>query len=266
MSDADDPGLARYLDRPLTAADPAVLAALERPIDPGEALSLDDLDRLVDPTPITTETGWCTLSDGVGYIAVRTEMPAVDGEMIDWWFEWHPRRALRYRVWFPPAHADNRYSPAPTPRAPGAKPNWGCTHYPVEDFGTGMQHVRIRFLRPSDYGFSSDMTERDQVATIVGGITGDPGKRADHSVMTHVFLREGDGVVLRSRFWIGAAIRPGLPRPLAAPAAAILNRRLFRERLIPAATAPALADHCAREYANLGSLLPELWHEYGPAV
>ena len=29
--------------------------------------------------------------------------------------------------------------------------------------------------------------------------------------MTHVFLAEEDGVVLRSHFWLGAAIRPYLP-------------------------------------------------------
>lgn len=265
MSSAPDPGLERYLDRPLSPPDPAVLAALERPIDPGRALPLARIGRLTDPEPLGTETGWCTLPDGVGYIAVRTEMPEVTGEMVDWWFEWHPRHDLRYRVWFPPGHVANRYVP-PDPAAAGSgdKPNWGSTHFPVEDFGTGVQKLRISFLRPSAYGFGDDMTDRPEVATIVGGLSGDPGRHTDHTVMTHVFLRAGDGVVLRSRFWIGAAIRPDLPGPLAAPLAALLNRRRFRERLIPERTTPALARHCAEEYANLAALLPELWREYGP--
>jgi hypothetical protein len=43
--------------------------------------------------------------------------------------------------------------------------------------------------------------------------------------MAHVFLREGDALVLRSRFWLGAAICPYLPADLA----------------------PGLARHCAEE-------------------
>ncbi len=68
--------LAGYLERPPTPADPALLAAVDSgPIDPAEALPLAQIDRLTDPAPLAAETGWCMLDDGVGYIAVRTEMP-----------------------------------------------------------------------------------------------------------------------------------------------------------------------------------------------
>ena len=132
--------------------------------------------------------------------------------MVDWWFEWHPHEDLRYRVWFPPAHAANRV----VQRAPGGgKDLWGMTHFPVEDIGLGMQHLRIAFQRPTDLGFRSDGTDRPELATIVCGLAGDPKMHLSHSVMAHVFLRAGEGVVLRSRFWLGAAIAPDLPSPLA---------------------------------------------------
>ena len=258
------PGLERYLERPPTPADPAVLAAVEKgPIDPAGALPLAAIDRLTDPAPLAVETGWCMLGDGVGYIAVRTEMPAVTGEMVDWWFEWHPREDLRYRIWFPPAHSANRV----VQREPGGgKHLWGMTHYPVEDVGLGMQHLRIAFQRPTKLGFSTDGTDRDPVATIVCGLAGDPGRHVQHSVMAHVFLREGDGVVLRSRFWLGAAIAPDLPAPLARAAGKLLNRRAVRARMLPATATAKLAHHCAEEYANLATLLPELWSAYGPGT
>ena len=69
-------------------------------------------------------------------------------------------------------------------------------------------------------------------------------------------------MVLRSRFWIGAAIRPY--GALGAPAARLLNNRLVRRAVIPAGVTRALADHCTEEYANLASLLPELSERYGP--
>jgi hypothetical protein len=81
--------------------------------------------------------------------------------------------------------------------------------------------------------------------------------------MVHVFLREGDGVVLRSRFWLGAALRPYLPGPVAVVTGALLNRPAVRRRLLPPDVPRALAVHCSEEFANLAALLPELHARYG---
>jgi len=258
MSDA---GLEAYLARPLAAPDPAVLEALGRgPVDPAATLALADLDRLLDPAPLAVENGWSTLPDGVGYVAVRTAMPAVSAAMVDWWFDWHPRDPLRYRVWHPLAHSDNSVEP---PAVARAKAHWGTVHHPVEDVGTGAVHARIAFVAPTELGFSSDALDDPAVATIACAWVGDDRRHVRHTAMAHVFLDEGDGVVLRSHFWLGAAIRPYLPPPLAAVGEAVLNRRPIRRLALPNGLAPALANHCAEEYANLASLLPELYALYG---
>ena len=83
-----------------------------------------------------------------------------------------------------------------------------------------------------------------------------------HSVMAHVFLSEGGGVVLRSHFWLGAAIRPYLPSPVDAAVGAVLNNRVVRNLALPSGLAPALSKHCAEEYANLATLLPELYASF----
>ena len=255
------PSLESYLQRPLAPPDPGVLAAIEAgPIDAAAALPQADLDRLLDPAPLRAETGWCRLPDGVRYVAVRTEMPAVSAEMVDWWFDWHPRDPLRYRVWHPLAHTDNSLDPAPAAKA---KAHWGAVHHPVEDVGTGTVHARIAFVRPSELGFSGDALGDPAVGTVVCGWVGDDRRRTRHSRMAHVFLREGDGLVLRSHFWLGAAIRPYAPSAIATPAAALLNRRAFRDLSLPRNLAPALARHCAEEYSNLAALLPELYARVG---
>lgn len=227
--------------------------------DPATALPLSQIDRLLDPAPLPLEDGWCRLEDGVQFVAVRTEMPAVSGEMVDWWFDWHPRDPARYRQWHPRAHFDNSLEPPPRP---GAKRHWGAIHHPVEDVGTGTVHARIEFLAPSEFGFGGDALDEPAVATIVCGLVGDDRKRVRHSAMAHVFLRDGEGVVLRSRFWLGARIRPYLPAPLAGLGEAALNRRAFRNLTLPRDLPPALARHCAEEYANLASLLPRLYGEH----
>ncbi len=184
-------------------------------------------------------------------------MPGVTGAMVDWWFDWHPADPLRYRVWHPQAHISNRVE---RPAVPGAKRHHGTVHHPVEDVGTGVQKVRIAFVTPREIGFSRD--EAPGVATIVCGYAGDDTRRMRHTVMTHVFLEDGDGVVLRSRFWLGAALRPYAPGVIAGPVAALLNRPAVRRALLPKGVAPGLARHCAEEYANLGALLPELHAQF----
>jgi phloretin hydrolase len=258
-----DPGLAPFLGRAMTPPDPAVLAEIERgPVDPTRTVALGQIDRLLDPAPLPVETGWCFLPGGVGYVAVRTAMPSVDAEMVEWWFDWHPHDPDRYRAWHPRAHTDNSIEP---PVAPGAKAHWGAVHHPVEDVGTGTVRARIAFQPPTAIGFSTDALDDTAVATIVCGYVGDDTRRLRHSTMAHVFLAEEDGVVLRSHFWLGAAVRPYLPAPLAAPLGWALNNPLVRRASLPRELPRALATHCAEEYANLGALLPELHARFGAA-
>lgn len=84
--------------------------------------------------------------------------------------------------------------------------------------------------------------------------------------MAHVFLAGPEGVALRSHFWLGAAIRPYLPSPLASPIVAAVNNRLVRRLALPSNLPRSLATHCAEEYANLGVLLPELHERFGPGA
>lgn len=257
----NDEGLERYLSRQVERPATETLEAIERgPIDPADALALADLDRLLDPEPLAAESGWCTLDDAVGYVAVRTPMPEVGARMVDWWFDWHPHAPMRYRIWHPSAHRDNSFEPPVVPRE---KAHWGAVHHPVEDIGLGVVHARIAFCAPTEIGFSTDALDDPAVATIVCGYVGDDRRRVRHSPMVHAFLEHGDGVVLRSRFWLGAALRPQLPAALAAPGALILNNRLVRRLALPPGLPRALALHCAEEYANLGALLPELYARFG---
>ncbi len=260
MSAAD---LSPYLERPLTAPTAQELQdAGAGPRDPGSALALSQVDRLLDPDPLEVETGWWLLPDGTAQVAARTPMPGVSTEMVDWWFDWHPREAIRYRIWHPLAHFENSLQP---PSEPGAKPYWDAVHHPVEDVGAGVVHARIHFQDPSRLGMSPAALRGAQVGTVLAAEVGDDRRHVRHSLMFHVFLCEGDGLLLRSRFWLGAAIRPY--GPAGALLGGLLNRPAVRRRMLPAAAPPALARHCVEEYANLAALLPELYGRFagGPS-
>jgi hypothetical protein len=252
--------LGEYLARPMTPPHGDVLAAIDAgPVAPARALALADVARLLDPAPLDVENGWCTLPGGVAFVAVRTAMPSVTAQMVDWWFDWHPRESLRYRVWHPRAHRANSLQ---APDRPGAKAHWHAVHHPVEDVGVGVVHARIAFMPPGELGMPGDVLDDERVATIVCGLVGDDRRRVRHTPMFHVFLREGNGVVLRSAFWLGAAIRPY--GPAGALGERLLNNRFVRRATLPARLPRALATHCAEEYANLATLLPELHARFAP--
>lgn len=254
--------LSGYLTRPVERPLEEVREAIERgPADPADALGPAEVSRLLDPSPLAVETGWCTRRDGVGFVAVRTSMPGVNARMIDWWFDWHPRDSLRYRVWHPDAHRANSLE-QPSPGR--GKAHWGAVHHPVEDVGLGTVHARIAFQDPSEMGLGEDPESRPGVATIVCGHVGDDRRGIRHSPMFHVFLEQGEGVVLRSAFWLGAELRPY--GALGGLGERLLNNRFVRRAALPSALPRALARHCAEEYANLAVLLPELFDRFGPAA
>lgn len=252
--------LSRLLDRPMAPVAAIVLRAIETgPTDAADALLPRELVRLLEPGDLAVETGWCTMPDGVGFTAVRTPMPGITGEMLDWWFAWHPHDAMRYRIWFPGAHAGISFDPA---ARPAAKAYWNTVHHPVEDVGLGMQHLRIRFLDPVAFGFPENVLRHPSVATIVCGLVGDDHRRVWHTRMCHFARRTDDAVELRSRFWLGAELRLFMPSALAVPVNRLLTLPALRRRVIPRQAPLAMARHCAAEYANLASFLPKLHQEH----
>jgi len=254
----------QLLEQPSPEPDAEVLAALRAPIDAADALDPADIDRLLDPAPLAAENGWCWTPERVAYVAVRTPMPGHTAQMWDWWFDWHPREQVRYRAWFPEAHFGTSFRP---PRgAARAKPFWGAVHFPDEDVGLGREVVRIEFRAPSEYGFSSDALADPRVATIVGGYAGSPSRHMRAGTMTHVLLNAPDGLVLRSRFWLGFGLRPDLPGTLGDLAGRLLDRPLVRRLALPERLPAVLADHCAREYSRLSAILPGLYERYGDAT
>lgn len=218
-----------------------------------------ELDRLLDPAPLDAENEWRWLPDGVGNVAVRTEMPGVTAEMIDWWFDWHPRADERYRLWYPEAHFAISFDPPPVARE---KPFWGAVHYPDEDIGTGRERLRIAFVSPREFGFGTDALDDPRVGTIVCGTVGSVKRHARFARMAHVFLKAHDGLALRSRFWLGSGLRPDLPGALGDAIGRLADRPMVRRLAIQRAVPERLAAHCAHEYARLAEILPALYSEH----
>lgn len=253
--------LAGIIARPVARPAAEVIDAIESgPFDPEHALARDDAVRLCDPAPLKVENGWTRLPDGSIQVAFRTELPDLTTAMVEWWFDWHPLRDDRYRAWHPQEHFGNRLLPAVRNQE---KPYWDAVIFFDEDVGDGRSQLRTEFTSPMGFGIPGDPFTGSDVEVIVSARVGDA--RMTHTDMAHVFLRDGDGLVLRSRMWIAAEVRPRLPGPLVAledVAENLASRKLIRDIAVPEGIGAAVARHGAEEHAQLNEILPGLYERF----
>jgi anaerobic selenocysteine-containing dehydrogenase len=69
-----------------------------------EALPIQRMNELLNPGYVEVETGYCTMPDGSGYMALLMPMPGVTADMVRWWMAWFTLDDLRYKVWSPRDH------------------------------------------------------------------------------------------------------------------------------------------------------------------
>ena len=260
----EDEYLAGIIARPVARPAPDVTEAIESgPFDPELALEKADVIRLCDPEPMEVESGWTVRPDGSVQVALRTELPGVTAEMIEWWSDWHPLRHDRYRAWHPTEHFGNRLLPGATSQE---KSYWGAVIFFDEFAGGQRDQLRTEFTSPLGFGFSHRPFERPEVKVIISARVGD--EFITHTDMAHVFIQEGDGLVQRSRFWIAEHVRPRLPGPLVAAediGENLASRKLVRDFAVPDGAGLAVARHAAEEHAQLGEILPGLFERFGAA-
>ncbi len=223
-----------------------------------------DLDRLLDPAPLPAETGWCTLPDGVGYVAVRTRdarRQRGDGRLVVRLAPGRPT-ALPHL-----ASAGARRELGRAPRARGRQGPLGDRPPPGRGRGRG-------------HGPRADRVRRAERAGLVE-------RRARRSRAWRRSSAAGPATTAAAcgtRRWpTSSSTSPAASCSAAASGSAPRCARTCRDRSrrrsrscsTPASSAGArcrdglpraLARHCAEEYANLGALLPELYSRFGPAA
>ena len=147
-----------------------------------------EISSLLDPGYLRAETGYCTHEDGRGYVAVLTKMPGVTAEMLDWWFDWHPRDPLRYRIWFPRITSTS----ALNRRSAGAKAFYNTVHHPVEESASGATASALSFSIRSSSGSRKGRC-RVRTAPHRLRLAGDDKRHARHTKMCHFARETGEG-------------------------------------------------------------------------
>jgi phloretin hydrolase len=257
----------KYYYRPVAPPNQKLIDILDQgPMDPAKALSFDNINSLLDPGYHEVETGYCQLPNGGGYLAVNNVFPGVTVDMIKWWFAWHaPGGGLRYKIWYPPAHAsitldDFDRAKVLDPNVPIGQKSQHVTHWVTENVGLGYEDICINFLDPQTLGFDMSRFHSPNVGWVFGGygvqeLRDDPHPHKGAAIMLH-FVREIEGgIEFRTRFWMGHRIVKGRAQCVLPP--------WIR---LPVEAPMGLAYHNVMEYSNLASFLPQIYAEEGPEV
>jgi phloretin hydrolase len=258
----------KYFYRAPNPPAPERITAMDKPINPSKALPIEKINNLLNAGYDDVEAGWCILANGAGYVANYVPMPGVTVDMVNWWFAWHGLEDLRYKLWWPEGHfsvslSDDDRQKVLDPKRPVALKFQGLTHHVVEDVGGGAARIAISFLTPENVGFDLSRFKSPAVGTIVSAnihmtpLNPSPGVTG-HGMslfMLH-FIREiPGGIEFRSRFWMGYNIVDKRPQLL-------LPRGVILEESIPWGA----AMHNVYEYANLASILPQIYKEQNGTI
>lgn len=205
-----------------------------------------DVNRIFEKEELQNEIGFVKLKNGDYLVAMKTQMPNVKTEMVEWWFWWHVQKKERYQIWYPGEHLSTSYASRNkqyfTKMFKEFEEN---TVYPVERVGKKTITLSIQFVEPKKFGISEASIKKIKNGFLLCGFVGVLKGIIQHTKMLHYFKPKENGIELISRFWLGN----GLPR--------VLKRIAANE-----GQAYEMAKHCSIEYTRLGIILPELYNQY----
>lgn len=129
--------------------------------------------------------------------------------------------------------------------------------------GTDMDHLRIHFVDPKEYGFTPQMLDGNE-REIVCARAGFLAYQVESAQFIHYFEKYGDnGCIMKSRFWIGnATVDSTVPPPLRWIIGMLFSIPFMRKVMIPPDTGTRILTHCAKEMNCLATFLPEVYQLY----
>lgn len=227
---------------------PKIPAEIAKQIDEKNLITLTDFENkneILFNLKLQREIGYGRFPDGSYLVSMFCPMPNITADMIKWWFWWHPQKSERYRVWFPGEHYSVSYNKKNCDYfnwsvCPDFEPN---IQYPTERIGKIKMPLRIDFVTPEEFGFSSDSMKENNIPLIVCGHVAACRGLVWHTEMAHIFKQTDEGLFMISRFWLGKN----------------LKNPLLRKIILTDQTAKGMAEHCCVEYRNLVEILPYLY-------
>lgn len=208
-----------------------------------------------------TGTGYTLLENGAGYASVETLMPGVTMDMIKWWFSWFPLEQIRYKIWEPYSHmtiavSDQHEAYLKDASVSVEDKSKNVIHFAVNVTPVGEQNVISHYEDVHAFGIDNSKLED---AFAIGGFRIMAPRLPKHghynkscSTFLYYFKENAEGVCVTAKEWLGYRINKGIPMYV-----------LPADVKLPVEAPMGTALGMAAEWANLATILPELYREYG---
>lgn len=248
----------KYFNRELADIPDEKKKILEHPLLPTECgLELKDRNRIFEPGYLPDEIGVTHLRSGGYCFSNNTKYPGATGEMLQWWFAWHPLDNLRYSLWDPRDHYEVNVDDATRKKLldPAVSLSEKCrnvVHSNKETvlYGTEPISVVLHFMDPADMGFDVDKIGTKYCSCFVCGNVVKPNGGGLPIVIMHTARDFDWGCEHRSRIWVGYQIENGVEKCVAPEGFTIPEKGLASQ-----------LQHHFFEFTNLAAILPQIYAE-----
>ncbi|MCI8991129.1 MAG: hypothetical protein HFG80_00140 [Eubacterium sp.] len=248
----------KYFNRELEDISAEKKKILEHPMLPeGTGLELSERNKIFDDGYLPDEIGVSRLKSGGYCFANQNFIPGGTGEMLQWWFAWHPLDNLRYRIWDPRDHyevgiSEETRKKLMDPDIPLIEKCQNVKHSNRETvlLGTDPISVVLTFMKPSDMGWDESKIGTEKCSFFVCGNVVKPEGGGWPIVIMHSARDVKGGCEHRSRIWVGYQIKDGkevcvAPEHFEIPIEGIRNQ----------------LQHHFFEFINLAAILPQIYEE-----
>jgi len=200
----------------------------------------------------------------------RHFFPGVTVKMMQWWFTWHVLEKERYSIWFPYAHLANTvvYPERMTnPDLSYEEKLYGNPNHIVEYIGNHLMDAVIHFTDPTQLGLDKALLEKQNLTFSASGWSHSyDTPEVPNALMLHIGRDVEGGFELYTCYFIGAhtvlsqysGISGGGERGVAGMKSAGITREFMEDNSYE------MAVHDITEFTRLGSILPQLYAEFGP--
>ena len=190
------------------------------------------------------------LSDATYLVSVRTPMPGVTANMVQWWFSDFLQNTEHYIWWHPKDHVWMDWEN----KQPGKVV--GASHLVHEYIGQELSKLRIQFINASElFGYDPNNDNTFIICARVGLLD----EKINIAKMCHIVRNTLDGAEMRSRFWLGHISKRQANETVSSFNGLIGNLAFTRLFALDKKDAENLMIHAQEEMKYLAKLLPALY-------
>lgn len=241
---------------------------------PSDAIpSIEFVQSMTEPGYSNFEDGYTRLDDGTLYVACRTDLGEVTGDMFDWWFA-NVDDTTRYRWWHPVDHIVGNWDPTfyAVQSKDRKKGHYvGHVHIVEEKVNKVKQRLHIKFMDPSRFFDVNNFPQQGITACLVARIHAYdfPFGYVAAGYLVHMVRKipNSNNSELRSRFWLGENIfkdHEGYQYISSSIINFMGKQSWFKKVKLSESMAAGLYIHCHEEMTCLREFLPS-FYEYETA-